>query len=137
MSGDDPAVTRRQYLAGATAAAGVGLAGCLGSSGPLEVTNTQIHQRGAQFEVGVILAVENTADTPHEATMVVELSHTEAHGSIEEERVVTVAGDGETTVRIDFGVSFEGGWPAEGEWEVDTAFEDVEELDGTLTPTGS
>lgn len=122
-------VSRRRYLTSAAAAPLVGVAGCLGFfRGPLQVTRTERIGEGRTVRVEV--TVENTGEEARYADLIVELSHTEARGSISRERTLLLAPEAARTITVVFQPMFLGensaGQPSDGEFRFDTSFENVE-----------
>lgn len=143
MSDDRWTPTRRRCLATGAALAAAGTAGCvdLGGGGPLEVRDTERVGNDLRT-VRVSVTVANTGEEAKRATMVVELSHTEAAGSISRERDLLLGAGVEGTYVVPFRPRFTGGdepgWPREGEFQFDVHFEDVEpaeDFPGLVTPT--
>lgn len=134
---------RRRYLKTSSVISLVGLAGCLGDSdepadgdsgsllqdGPLQVTDTtRLDARGQIVRVAV--DVENTGEDARQTELVVELSHTEADGSISQRRRLLLPAETGRTITFAFEPMFVGegssGWPEKGEFQFDPRFEDVE-----------
>ncbi len=159
MADDRSSLTRRHYLTGAVVSLG-GTAGCVGFldnagesetpgegggesgySGPLQVNGTERLDGEGQM-VKVAVTVENTGDAARLATLVLELSHTEAQGSIDRKRPVLLASGLERDVVLAFQPRFVGddGFdrPEEGEFRFDATFENDEvyaDYPGLVTPS--
>lgn len=132
---DERSITRRRYLAGSAVAGAAGLAGCLDSSGPLEVTDTKMLKRLFGFKVIAFATVANTAEEPHGGTLVLKLSHTEAIGTVKEPLEVAIPGSGERRYRHEFELQFDEGLPEDGHYELDTNLKDVDPVDSVPTHT--